>query len=71
MVTSPIHHLNGAIDRRTVERWCKIIRKIGLIDLSKPPVRPRIIRSKGMIEKIKNRLKCNKRVSSRKLAKYF
>ena len=45
--------------------------KTGSIDLSKPSGRPRVIRSKETIEKIQNRFKCNKRVSSRKLAKQF
>ena len=59
-------HLNGAIGLRTVERGCKIIRETGSIDLSKLSRRPCVIRTKGMIQKIKNRLKRKKRVSSRK-----
>ncbi|CAF1548778.1 unnamed protein product, partial [Didymodactylos carnosus] len=40
----------------------------GSIDLAKPPGRPRIVRTKNMIQKVKNRLKRKKRVSTRKLA---
>ena len=54
---SLIRHLNGAIGLRTIERWCKILRKIGSIDLSKLSGRPRVIRTKRMIQKAKNRLK--------------
>ena len=71
MVTSLIRHLNGAIGVRTIERWCKIIRKTDLIDLSKQSGRPCVLCSKEIIQKIKTRLKLKKRVSSRKLTKEF
>ncbi len=45
-----------------------MIRETDSIDLSSPIGRPRVIRTKKMIEKVKNRLKCKKQVSSRKLA---
>ncbi|CAF3081974.1 unnamed protein product [Rotaria sp. Silwood2] len=62
-------HLNSAIGLRTIGRWCTMIRETGSIDLSSPSGRPRVIRSKQMIQKVKNRLKSKKRVSSRLLAK--
>ena len=31
-----LEDLNGAMSYRTVKRWCKMIRKTGAIDLSKP-----------------------------------
>ena len=43
----------------------------GSIDLSKLSDRPRVIGSEGIIQKIKSRLKCNKRASYRKFAKQF
>ena len=49
----------------------EITRKTSSIDLSKPSVHPGVIRTKGMIQKIRNRLKRKKRVSFRKLAKEF
>ncbi|CAF0950316.1 unnamed protein product [Didymodactylos carnosus] len=61
-------HLNGVIGLRTIGRWCKMIKETGSINLSSPTGRPRVIRTKTMIQKVKNRLKRKKRVSSRKLA---
>ncbi|CAF1561771.1 unnamed protein product, partial [Adineta steineri] len=60
--------LNGAISYDTVRRWCNMIEKTGAIQLSVPPGPPRFIRTKQVIEKVKNRLKCKKKVSSRILA---
>ncbi|CAF1494287.1 unnamed protein product [Rotaria magnacalcarata] len=60
--------LNGAISYDTVIRWCNMIEKTGAIQLSAPPGPPGIIRTKQMIEKVKTRLKCKKKVSSRILA---
>ena len=60
--------LNGAISYDTVRRWCKMIEKTGAIQLSAPPGLLRIIRTKQMIQKAKNLLKCKKKVSSRILA---
>ncbi|CAF1292173.1 unnamed protein product [Didymodactylos carnosus] len=45
-----------------------MIKETGSINLSSPTGRPRVIRSKTMIQKVKNWLKRKKRVSSRKLA---
>ena len=54
-------NLNGAISYDTVRRWCNMIVKTGTIQLSAPPGLPRIIRTKQMIEKVKNRLKRKKK----------
>ena len=60
--------LQGAISRTQVFQWCKMIAETSSIELSTSPGRPRIIRTKNMIQKVKNRLKRKKRVSTRKLA---
>ena len=51
-----------------MRRWCNMIGKTVPIQLSAPPDPPRISRTKQMIQKTKNRLKCKKKVSSRILA---
>lgn len=60
--------LNGAVGYRTIERWCKMVRDDGTIDLSRPPGRQRTIRTKSAIQKVKRNLKSGKKVSCRKLA---
>lgn len=45
-----------------------MIDKTGAIQLSAPPGPPRLLRTKDLIQKVKNRLKHKTRVSSRKLA---
>ena len=67
--TKIFQDLNGIISLSTVERWCRIIRESGSINLSKPSGRPRTIRTKGAIQKVKARLNRQKLVSSRKLAR--
>ena len=52
--TKIFQDLNGTISLSTIERWCRRIRENGCINLSKPPGRPRIIRTKGAIEKVKH-----------------
>ena len=60
--------LNGAVSYRTVKRWCKMIRKNGAIDLSKPSGCHRTVHTKAAIQKIKRKSKGGKRISCRKLA---
>ena len=60
--------LNGAVSYRTVKRWCKMIRKTGAIDLSKPFGCYRTVRTKAAIQKINRKSKGGKRISCRKLA---
>ncbi|CAF1934896.1 unnamed protein product [Rotaria magnacalcarata] len=43
--------LNGSVSYHTIRRWCKMIRERGSIDLSHPPGRPPIVRTKVMIRK--------------------
>ena len=43
------------------------VRETGTINLSHSLARPRIIRTKGMIQEVKKRMKCKKRVLIRKL----
>ncbi|CAF4402778.1 unnamed protein product, partial [Rotaria magnacalcarata] len=67
--TKIFRDLNGLIGLRTIERWCKNIRDTGSINLSSPPGCHGIIRTKGAIQKVKNRLEHRKPVSSRKVAR--
>ena len=60
--------LNGAVSYRIVKRWCKMIRKTGAIDLSRPSACHRTIRTKAPIQKIKRKSNGGKRISCRKLA---
>ena len=66
--TKIFQDLNGAMSYRTVKRWCKVIRKTGAIDLSKPSGCQRTARTKAPIQKIKRKSKGGKRISCRKLA---
>jgi len=67
--TKIFQHLNGVISLPTIERWCKSIRDTGTIKLSKSAGRPRTIRTKASVRKVKHRLESRKLVSSRKLAR--
>ncbi|CAF1494370.1 unnamed protein product [Adineta ricciae] len=60
--------LNGGVGLATIKRWCQMIRRSGGIKLASPPGRPRIVRTKENIRKVKNRLRRKKRVSARKLS---
>ena len=62
------NHLNGAISLRTIERWCKMTRDTGSISLSYSPGRPRVARTKNIIQRVKGRMNRKKRISTRKLA---
>ena len=66
--TKIFEDLNGFLSSRTIRRWCKMIREIDTINLSHSLGRPRIIRTKAMIQKVRKRMKRKKRVSVRKLA---
>ena len=69
--TKIFRDLNGAMGLRTLKRWCIMLRDTDSIELSSSPGRPRIVRTKGTITKVKNRLQQNKSISARKLAKEF
>lgn len=60
--------LRKVVSERTVRRWQHLYRSVGTIDLKKPPGRPRIIRTKNLIRKVKHRLIYKGRRSARKLA---
>jgi len=66
--TKIFRDLNGAMSLCTIERWCKMIREDGSINLSSPSGCPRTVRTKATIQNIKRRMKRQKRVSIRKLA---
>ena len=67
--TKIFQDLNSTISLSTIERWCRRIRENGSINLSKLPGRPRIIQSKGAIEKVKTRLNRHNLVSSQELTR--
>lgn len=56
------------ISRSTVYSWIKLINASGTIDLNSPKGRPRIVRAKSLIQKVKQRLSRKRRVSPRILA---
>ena len=66
--TKIFEDLNVFVSSRTIRRWCKMVRETGTINLSHSLGRPRIIRTKEMIQKVRKRMKRKKRVSVRKLA---
>ena len=49
--------LNGAVSYPAVKRRCKMIRKTGAIDLSKPSDCHRTVRTKAAIRRIKRKSK--------------
>ena len=53
--------LNGFVSSPTIRRWCKMVRETGTINLSHSLDRSRIIRTKGMIQKVKKRMKYKKK----------
>ena len=67
--TEIFRDLNGAISLSTIERWCRRIHEVGIIDLVNPCGCSRTIRTKAVIQKIKRRLNRRKPLSSRKLAR--
>lgn len=62
------HDLNGVLGLRTIERWCQMIRRQGSIELIKSPGRPRSIRTKAAVQKIKRMMNARRPPSTRKLA---
>ena len=62
--TKIFQDLNGTISVSMIERWCRRICESGSINLSKPPGRPKIIRTKGAIEKVQTPLNRYNLVSS-------
>ena len=60
--TKIFEDLNGFVSIWTVRRWCKMVNETGSINLSYSTGRPRIIRTKGMIQKVKNRMNRKKQV---------
>ncbi|CAF3331590.1 unnamed protein product [Rotaria socialis] len=58
--TQIFHDLIGAVSRKTIFNWWKMIREIGSIDMFTSSGRPRIFRTKKTIQKVKNRLKRRK-----------
>ena len=63
------HDLNGALGLRTIKRWFRMIRSTGSIALSASPGGPRLVRTTGDIEKVKDRLERNTSISTRVLSR--
>ena len=55
--TKIFEDLNGFVSSQTIRRWCKMVRETDTINLSHSLGRPRIITTKGMIQKVKKRMK--------------
>ena len=53
---------------RTIERWCKSFGETGLVALKRPPGRPRTIRTKTTIQKVKRKMNRKIPLSAVKLA---
>ena len=66
--TKIFEDLNVFVSSRTIRRLCKMVREPGSINLSRSLSRLRIITTKGIIQKVRKRMKGKKRVSVRKLA---
>lgn len=62
------HDLAGVVSLQTIKIWIRMLRTTGAINLTTPPGRPRTVRTKSSISKVKERLKRKKRISTRKLA---
>lgn len=62
-------NLRGVVSRRTIFYWLKSFRNTGEINLRSPPGCPKLVRSKALIQKVKQRLSRKKLVSARNLAK--
>ena len=58
--------LNGFVSSQTIRRWCKMVRETGTINLFHSLGRPRIIRTKGMIQNVRKRMKRKKKSVSPK-----
>ncbi|CAM4782320.1 unnamed protein product [Rotaria magnacalcarata] len=61
--------LRGLISKRTIFYWLKSIKATDTIQLQGPPGCPMLVRSKGLIQKVKHRLSNKKPISARSLAK--
>ena len=63
--------LRNVVSQRTVRRWSNIYKETGTIHLKTSIGRPRTVRTKGLIRKVKERLAYRGRRSARHLAKVF
>ena len=66
--TKVYRDLGGVVSLRTIKLWVQMLNKTGSIDLSHSPRRPRTVRTKANISKLKYRLSHKKTVSTRRLA---
>jgi len=63
--------LRSVVSQRTIRRWQNLYKENGEIDLKKSAGRPKIVRTKSLIQKVKQRLVRKGRRSARQLAKSF
>ena len=61
----------NVVNQRTITKWQNIYRETDEIDLTKSAGRPKIVRTKSLIQKVKHRLARKGRRSARQLAKSF
>jgi len=61
--------LRKVVNGRTVRRWQHLYKTTGIIDLKKSTGRPQIIRTKHLIQKVKQRFTYKSRRSARQLSK--
>ena len=61
--------LNGSVSLRTIQRWCKMIKEKGTIELRYSSGRSRASRTKKNLQKVKNCLNRKKKVAVRTLAR--
>ena len=71
--TKIFEDLIGFVSSRIIRGWCKMVRETGTINLSHSLGRPRIIRTKRMIQKVRKRMKRKRSVSpkTRRWTGYF
>jgi inhibitor of nuclear factor kappa-B kinase subunit alpha len=66
--TKIFRDLGGVVSLTTIKSWIQMLNKTGSISLSYSSGRPRTVRTKANISKVKYRLDQKKRVSTRRLA---
>ncbi len=67
--TKIFRDLNGGLCLETINRWCKMSRETGFIELAHRTGCLRIIRTPSVIQKVKNRMKGIKKNVGSKVVK--
>jgi transposase len=63
--------LRNVVNQRTIRRWQNLYRETGEIDLKKSADRSKTVRTKSLIQKVKQQLARKGRRSARQSAKSF